>query len=605
MEYNNERNTWIRICPQCKQSVEHHGKSSRAKCSGAERLKNLCVGCSRSNIGKKNAKLALCPICQQPFSCAGGLENHAATHELTGEALWCRASGNNIPLCKCGCGGIPSFRGWTVGWAEFVLGHNASIHSGAYTQEEAQAIIDQRNKSLATNPDSWLNYWRGKTKESDDQVRARGVATGLGLQKAYDSGELVCKTKGQTKETNASVRQTSNTMTRLYAEGVLVPDMKGENKHNSEKVRKMAANVSRVLSERSIRKMLDEKKRLPIAEITHRIESSGRLKLIGIVDEYINDLVSLIEVKCNTCGRESRRNLRYLQRGRCEHCEPVGSIAQHEIADFIESLNLRVIRNDRQVIKPKELDIWIPEKSIGIEYNGLYWHNEKKIARLAHDNKSIECKSVGIQLLHVFEDEWLEKPEVIKSMLRHKLGVTPRRIGARQCIIKPISSQVSTTFFEANHLDGDVHVKRQSWGMFYGKELISAINVRKPFQRSSSTHLEIARFATVLNTSIPGALSRFMRIIIAYCHKHSLGSRIMTYVDTRSGNGRGYEIAGFSLVGYTPPRFWWLHEASGTRFNRHKYRADLKNRQTERQIAEEAGVVKIWGCSNMKYELVF
>lgn len=69
-----------------------------------------------------------------------------------------------------------------------------------------------------------------------------------------------------------------------------------------------------------------------------------------------------------------------------------------------------VNHNDRTVIRPKELDIYIPDLKIAVEYNGLYWHSiEQGIDKYAHRNKSLACRQLGIRLIHIYEFEDLDE----------------------------------------------------------------------------------------------------------------------------------------------------------------------------------------------------
>ena len=75
------------------------------------------------------------------------------------------------------------------------------------------------------------------------------------------------------------------------------------------------------------------------------------------------------------------------------------SKGEKRLADTIEkTFNVIVIRNDRKVLNGKEIDIWIPEYNLGIEYNGIYWHSSDE-AKKADHNKMILAESVGIKLL--------------------------------------------------------------------------------------------------------------------------------------------------------------------------------------------------------------
>jgi G:T-mismatch repair DNA endonuclease (very short patch repair protein) len=66
---------------------------------------------------------------------------------------------------------------------------------------------------------------------------------------------------------------------------------------------------------------------------------------------------------------------------------------EREVYEFILSLyNKEIIRNDRTVLNGKELDIYLPDYNLAIEFNGLYWHSEDYVGKNYHLNKTIECE---------------------------------------------------------------------------------------------------------------------------------------------------------------------------------------------------------------------
>ena len=88
--------------------------------------------------------------------------------------------------------------------------------------------------------------------------------------------------------------------------------------------------------------------------------------------------------------------------------------------EFIKTLCNDAVQRERNIISPYELDIYIPSKRIAVEYNGLAWHSEKfkgNGTKTYHLMKTNLCKENGIKLIHFFEDEWLEKKEIVKSVL--------------------------------------------------------------------------------------------------------------------------------------------------------------------------------------------
>ena len=106
------------------------------------------------------------------------------------------------------------------------------------------------------------------------------------------------------------------------------------------------------------------------------------------------------------------------------------SRAERAITKYLESLDLIVIQNDRNVLKPMELDIWLPELGLGIEYNGLYWHSyhdmigtspkqvDLEYMKYRHQKKSLASIEKGIRLLHLYDDQtWPEQIEIIENFL--------------------------------------------------------------------------------------------------------------------------------------------------------------------------------------------
>lgn len=96
------------------------------------------------------------------------------------------------------------------------------------------------------------------------------------------------------------------------------------------------------------------------------------------------------------------------------------SIIQQELVDYIKSFyNNEVLQNNRQVIKPQELDIYLPDLQIAIEYNGMRWHSVELGTPIDyHIKKSLICREKGIRLIHIYEFEDLEEQkQLLKSLI--------------------------------------------------------------------------------------------------------------------------------------------------------------------------------------------
>lgn len=550
-----------------------------------------------ANIGEELRKVR-CPLCDSWESKRlTAFETHLSeAHGTTTEAVWCSVNGGP-GRCACGCGSATKWNGWWKGYSKVVKGHNGSIYA-VHGAEEAQKISEARSRSL-TGRKGWSS---GLTAETDDRVKKRAEATSKGRKAAFEEGQLTTWNKGLTTETDNRVAAMAETLRQAHAKGEVVPWAKGKTKTEDPRLAAMANKVSLVLRQEGVRKRLDAMKRLPQDEVRHRVERKGSLRVIGGLDGYVNDAHKVIEVECTGCGEVFTGSLRSLQYGRCFKCSPGGSMAQEEVAVWLEGLGLRVVRNDRgRLGNGMELDIFIPDMNVAIEYNGLYWHSHVNKSPGYHNNKSKIAAGTGVKLIHVFEDEWRDKRNVVESVISSKLGLSTGRTGARKCKIKELSHSERREFFDKNHMDGDT-AATVSWGLTNkDDELIYAVSLRRPLHKDDGT-VEVARCCPKLGGNIQGGLSRLISRCRRWAGENGY-SKLMTYVDTRlGGNGKGYVEAGFKECGRTPARFWWTD--FDRRWNRFKYRADKSRGMSEAEVAEEAGVVKIWGCENVVYESI-
>jgi len=347
----------------------------------------------------------------------------------------------------------------------------------------------------------------------------------------------------------------------------------------------------------------DTKNKISLTKILSRLDFDNRLtnrnnefELLTPKDEYVNRQKQYLDFLCKKCGKTNKKTLQAFERGSmCEFCFPIGSSqAEYEIGNWIQSLGFDVKYHDRTVISPKELDIVVHEKKIAIEFCGLYWHSElspKEIQSNHHINKTNLCLKNGWKIIHVFSDEWQNKKEIIKSMIAHRLGITKKIFYARKCEIKKLETKERQIFFNKTHISGDVPAK-SSWGLYYENVLVAALSVRTPRQKKWKNRLEIARYSTLNECHVVGGLSRLTKITKKYESENNIG--FISYVDRRFGEGNGYISSGFTYLEETGADYWYTD--GYIKFDRFIFRA--RDGKSERQIASENNVGKIFGCGN-------
>lgn len=269
-----------------------------------------------------------------------------------------------------------------------------------------------------------------------------------------------------------------------------------------------------------------------------------------------------------------------------------------EVYDFIKTLASDAILSDRKLISPREIDILVPSIRLAIEYNGLYWHSAANIAdKNYHEFKRRAVEQTGHKFLMIFEDEWRDKRSVVESMIGHRLNICLERLDARKLKIEEIDTKTAELFFEMSHLEG--HARSSSClGLVDGTgRIVAAMSLRRPFHASrAATHVEVARSACLPGVAIRGWIGRLTSASLKKVRSSGTAS-LVSYVDSRVGDGRSYLSSGWCLESSPKiPRFWWTDFHN--RYNRFKYRANKSLGMSQTEVAAREGVVEIWGCSN-------
>lgn len=293
---------------------------------------------------------------------------------------------------------------------------------------------------------------------------------------------------------------------------------------------------------------------------------------------------------------------------RCPYCYPRNqgvSVYEYELREFIENIGFSVVTNSRSIIPPQELDIYIPSKNVAIEINGLYWHSEEMGAtKYYHINKTKECEKRGIQLIHIFEDEWLNKKNIVKSRIKHLLNVNDSiRINARSCYIKEIDSKIKNEFLDNFHLQGKDNSSIKL-GAFYNDKIIGVMTFSKgnisKGNKIISGVWELNRFCIDYNYHVPGLANKFL----SFFKNNYEWSKIFTYADRRWSGGNLYYNLGFKYVGSTNINYWYVSRY--TRIHRFRLRKGENDPKeiTEENLRRSEGYYRIWDCGSLKFEMI-
>lgn len=324
-------------------------------------------------------------------------------------------------------------------------------------------------------------------------------------------------------------------------------------------------------------------------------------------DDYANriDEHAMLKFKCKKCGNIFEAWHHDGHHRHCPKCYPHKiSEPERKIAEFLKQLNLDVQTNNRLVISPYELDIYIPSKNIAIEFDGLYWHSEEHgITKNYHLNKTLACEKKGIQLIHIFENEWIYKQDIVKSRLKNLIGIYNRVVYARKCTVKEVDSKTSKEFQEETHLQGAVTAK-VNLGLYDGNQLVALMTFGKC--RFDKKHeWEMLRFCCKLGCRVVGGAGKLLKHFERNWHPKSL----ISYADRRWSQGKLYKTLGFKLDHASIPNYWYWKNAntleSRIKYQKHKLKDILETYDENLSEAENMrnnGYHRIYDCGNLVFE---
>ena len=273
--------------------------------------------------------------------------------------------------------------------------------------------------------------------------------------------------------------------------------------------------------------------------------------------------------------------------------------------DVFDSIKLNdKIKFDTTVLKNNEqLDLFMPSKKIAVDFDGVYTNSELNVkGKHYHLGRTKQCSSSGVQLLHIFETEWVEKNAIVKSIINAKLGVFEKRIFARKCDVRQLESSVKNSFLDKNHLQGS-DKSSIKLGLFFNNELVSVMTFGVS-RYNKKYQYEIHRFCNKLNHQIIGGASKLLNAF----HKSHNPTSIITYSDMRYSDGKFYEKLGFTKTGVSNPNYFYFKNSlklmSRVQFQKHKLHEKLDifdESLTEWDNMKINGYDRIWDCGNIIY----
>jgi hypothetical protein len=322
-------------------------------------------------------------------------------------------------------------------------------------------------------------------------------------------------------------------------------------------------------------------------------------------EEYIDSPLRQIKsFECQRCKKIIESDKINPHQIFCE-CGKHRSYFEDDIITWLQAQGITNIKpNEKYYENGKlkfEIDIYLPDYDLGIDFNGIYWHSDLYRSRSYHQNKYKYFKEKNIQLIQIFENEWVNKESIVKSILLNKLGVNTK-IFARKCSIIEVDSVRGTKFLEQNHLQSSSSAGIRI-GLFYNDELV-CLGAFGKFRYKNEDAYEIIRFAGKLGHTVVGGFER----ILKHFETTYKPKKIISFVDVRYFTGNSYK--NFINTDLTQPNYFYFKDKDKTltlwsrvKFQKHKLKGKLEifdPALSEYENMLNNGYLRIFDAGNLK-----
>jgi len=351
------------------------------------------------------------------------------------------------------------------------------------------------------------------------------------------------------------------------------------------------------------------------------------------VRALLNDKESFIEYMSTRSHRTIMSELGISQTGllgyKLKHGIEVRSRSSYEeeLKHIFLSWGINVKSNDHMVLRPfapepkntKELDFYFPDHNLAVEFCGIHYHTEamlntrkeaesnKAFGKQYHLWKTERCEELGIKLITIFEDEYLDNKEIVLSRIRNALGLSEKGVYARKTNVCEIEKKVANQFLSDHHVQGSSHLSVVHFGAYDGDLLVGVMTFSKKRKSMGSNHIddhyELIRFATDGRTHVGLASKLFRAFVRGYNPLE-----VISYADRRWSTGGVYTKMGFTHVHNSSPSYWYVKNNQIVRhhrsaFQKHKIVEKLggDSNKTESENMIDLGYDRIWDCGTMKF----
>lgn len=236
----------------------------------------------------------------------------------------------------------------------------------------------------------------------------------------------------------------------------------------------------------------------------------------------------------------------------CMLCNPLNpSISGQEVKlfNYIDSIYPGEVIGSYRVNR-FELDIYIPNLNLGFEFNGIHWHSDKYSKKDKHIRKTRLFNEQGIKVIHIFEDDYRQRNDIVLGFIIEKLGVG-LNVNLNDLEIKKVVNKPKIQeFFQGNYIKGyrntGIH-----YGLYDDDGLVALMGVKK-----NKHHYELVGYCQKIGYEVNGGFEKLFNEF-----KKEYDPSIVRYnCDLTIDDGELVKGLGFEFVEYQKPKYRYVKQ---------------------------------------------
>ena len=263
----------------------------------------------------------------------------------------------------------------------------------------------------------------------------------------------------------------------------------------------------------------------------------------------------------------------------CHKCNHMASKGEGEVFRFLANLASAERRN-RTLLKPKEVDIYLPEHRLAVEYCGEFFHSakhadEESSMRTRHSQKHALCAMQGVRLITLWESEWRNNNYAVRRLLRNAVGKSKGKLMARKCELRKVDAVEAAAFYERYHPQGGSG-HGEHYALFWKGKMVACMRfvqgVNDRGLGAKNRVWTLGRYATRI--TVAGAASRLFKAFVA---EHN-PPMVKSFSDNRLFGGAMYAQLGFELEAELSADYAVWSPKLGLRPKSHYQRRNIQKR---------------------------